>query len=56
MEIKKEYRKTMYRKADTAKGTYKMKRGALSKLMPEEEKQKAGIRSLQSKAVELSEG
>ena len=36
----------MYGKTDTAKGTYKMKRGALSKLMPEEEKQKAGIHEL----------
>ena len=42
-----EYKKTTYKKkATTAKVEYKPKRGKLSKLMTEEEKQNAGIHEL----------
>lgn len=42
-----EYKKTTYKKKNTTqKVTYKTKRGALSKLMSEEEKSKAGIHEL----------
>ena len=45
MENKKGYKKP-YKKADSSKVAYKPKRGKLSKLMTEEEKQNAGIHEL----------
>ena len=45
MENKKGYKKP-YKKADSSKVAYKAKRGKLSKLMTEEEKQNAGIHEL----------
>ena len=45
MEYKKDYKKP-YKKADSSKVAYKPKRGNLSKLMTEEEKQNAGIHEL----------
>lgn len=45
MESKKGYKKP-YKKADSSKVAYKPKRGKLSKLMTEEEKQNAGIHEL----------
>ena len=46
MEYKKTTYKKQYKKADTSKAVYKPKRGKLSKLMTEEEKQNAGIHEL----------
>ena len=46
MTYKKEYKKTAYKKSETTKAVYKPKRGKLSKLMTEEEKQNAGIHEL----------
>ena len=46
MENKKSTYKKQYKKADTPKAVYKPKRGNLSKLMTEEEKQNAGIHEL----------
>ena len=46
MEYKKTTYKKQYKKAETAKAEYKAKRGKLSKLMTEEEKQNAGIHEL----------
>ena len=45
MENKKGYKKP-YKKSDSSKVAYKPKRGKLSKLMTEEEKQNAGIHEL----------
>lgn len=45
MEYKKDYKKP-YKNADSSKVAYKPKRGKLSKLMTEEEKQNAGIHEL----------
>ena len=45
MEYKKSYKKP-YKKSETTKAVYKPKRGKLSKLMTEEEKQNAGIHEL----------
>ena len=45
MESKRGYKKP-YKKADASKVVYKPKRGNLSKLMTEEEKQNAGIHEL----------
>ncbi len=45
MENKKGYKKP-YKKADSSKEAYKPKRGKLSKLMTDEEKQNAGIHEL----------
>ena len=42
----KGYKKTTYKKNETTKAVYKPKRGKLSKLMTEEEKQNAGIHEL----------
>jgi four helix bundle protein len=46
MEYKKSTFKKQYKKADSSRAVYKPKRGPLSKLMTEEEKQKAGIHEL----------
>ena len=47
MAFNKDYKKTTYKKKETAaKVEYKPKRGPLSKLMTEEEKQNAGIHEL----------
>ena len=43
MEYKKSTYKKPYKKNETTKAVYKPKRGKLSKLMTEEEKQNAGI-------------
>ena len=45
MDYKKSYKKP-YKKSETTKAVYKPKRGKLSKLMTEEEKQNAGIHEL----------
>ena len=45
MEYKKSYKK-QYKKSEASKAVYKPKRGPLSKLMTEEEKQNAGIHEL----------
>jgi len=42
----KGYKKTTYKKNETTKAVYKPKRGKLSKLLTEEEKQNAGIHEL----------
>ena len=46
MEYKKSTYKKPYKKNETTKAVYKPKRGKLSKLMTEEEKQNAGIHEL----------
>lgn len=46
MEYKKSTYKKPYKKSETPKAVYKPKRGKLSKLMTEEEKQNAGIQEL----------
>ena len=46
MEYKKSTYKKPYKKNETIKAVYKPKRGKLSKLMTEEEKQNAGIHEL----------
>jgi len=46
MEGKKSYSKPYKKKPTTAKVEYKPKRGKLSKLMTEDEKQNAGIHEL----------
>lgn len=46
MEYKKDYKKPYKKKTSASKVEYKPKRGKLSKLMTEEEKQNAGIHEL----------
>lgn len=46
MENKKSFHNKFYKKSEKAKEQYKPKRGSLSKLMSEEEKQEASIHEL----------